>query len=264
MMNFTKLRLGIALGVLVPLVIWAGDLVVPHTFTAGGPIRADEMNANFEAVRAAVNTKADRVDAGTAARLKVVQFRSTDGTTLPSSGVPPFAYYDSQLSVYCSPELVGAKVRCLPRDVLSGPFAAMSGAVELGNTYLDSSCTQPVAWVRDRSTPVNLAAVDPKFIIMRGSSADGGMVFNRVGGSVGLASTLYESRNPFSDCIEDVDCLPGLGLHCNTTTSRCENPALDGGTVCLVAPAAPAGGWRYVVAGAPEPEASFAELSLTF
>ncbi len=46
--------LGIVLALLVPAAVWAGDLVLPHVFAGGQPIRASEFNANFEALRAAI------------------------------------------------------------------------------------------------------------------------------------------------------------------------------------------------------------------
>jgi hypothetical protein len=48
-----------ALVVLTPAVIYAANLTIPNTFNAGTSIQSAQMNANFQAVQTAVNTKQD-------------------------------------------------------------------------------------------------------------------------------------------------------------------------------------------------------------
>ncbi len=45
------------------LSVMAAELTIPHTFTAGTPAKASEVNANFNAVKSAVDDKETRVDA---------------------------------------------------------------------------------------------------------------------------------------------------------------------------------------------------------
>lgn len=57
-----KVRLAIAAAVLaVPLVAVAGPLTVPNAFTAGEVISASQMNANFDAVKTAVDDNDARI-----------------------------------------------------------------------------------------------------------------------------------------------------------------------------------------------------------
>lgn len=46
---------GLATTLLLPLVVWGADVMLPFTFSAGGRVRAAELNANFEALRTEVN-----------------------------------------------------------------------------------------------------------------------------------------------------------------------------------------------------------------
>jgi hypothetical protein len=264
-----RLRLGVLLGLLVPLVIWAGDLVLPHRFSSGDPIRASDMNDNFDAVAAAVNSKADRPDAG--ARLRLVQLRSAEGVPLPYVGSPMQAgvglpYYDAVLGVFCWPARLGSRVRCLPYGQAGGTFAALSGAVPIGNSWLDSTCSQRVVVVSEpveALTPADLGLgpVAPAFVITQ--LAGGGFAFNRVTAPQGVAASLYVSSDVSAlACFDDLDCPVAQGAFCNTAASSCR--MLDGGTFyCGTKPAVPAGGWKYVSVGAIEPEASFAELSVS-
>jgi len=47
----------------IPLVVAAGTVTVPNTFENGTPADADEVNANFDAVEAAVNDNDSRITA---------------------------------------------------------------------------------------------------------------------------------------------------------------------------------------------------------
>jgi len=51
---------------LIPLAAWAGNLALPHSFTNGDIADADEINANFNAVEAAVDDNDVRLDQLTA------------------------------------------------------------------------------------------------------------------------------------------------------------------------------------------------------
>jgi hypothetical protein len=44
-----------ALSVLVPTILWASGVTVPHTFASNTPARASEVNDNFAALASAVN-----------------------------------------------------------------------------------------------------------------------------------------------------------------------------------------------------------------
>lgn len=125
-MDNRKHRLALLLALMTPLLIWGADLVIPHTFSAGGAIRAEEMNSNFDAVRASFNAR------GSGSRLKVLNLKGPDGFVQPFSyqGIP--IAWDSQLQMSC---MVAAGY-CLPLAVLSG--------------FSDAACTVPVA--RDSSS----------------------------------------------------------------------------------------------------------------
>lgn len=131
MNRLVKQRLGIALGVLVPLIIWAGDLVLPHTFSAGGAIRADEMNANFAAVRAHASRA---FMSGT--RLKALGIKSADGTSVPIGPYAGAYFWDAQLQTLCAPSNSSPPFKCLP------PTARLV-------VYLDAACTQPAVRAAD-------------------------------------------------------------------------------------------------------------------
>lgn len=51
----------VPLALLLVSVVFAGSVAVPHTFTAGTPVVAADMNANFEAVRDAINDNDSRI-----------------------------------------------------------------------------------------------------------------------------------------------------------------------------------------------------------
>lgn len=133
-------RLALVFGVLTPLLIWAGDVVLQHVFSAGDPIRASEVNANFEALRVATNTKADKQSTVTSgSRLKRLGYRFADGTTEVatfSQGISGF--YDAQLDLHCFTMSTitdsAGKLRCLPIPV----WTLMASA------YSDATCTTPV------------------------------------------------------------------------------------------------------------------------
>lgn len=106
---------GILVSLLVPAVIFAGNAVLPFTFTSGSPIRASEMNANFEALRAAINLG----NSGT--RLKSPKWRSADGAQVPLTGFQT-GWWDAQLKFECTPffSVNGGRYggRCLPNLTL--------------------------------------------------------------------------------------------------------------------------------------------------
>lgn len=116
---------GILVSLLVPAVIFAGNAVLPFTFTSGSPIRASEMNANFESLRAAINLG----NSGT--RLKQLAWRFSDGARFNLTGLDAM-FWDSQMKVQCRPTSVTVRSgRCLPNDQLEW--------------FADPSCVQEAA-----------------------------------------------------------------------------------------------------------------------
>jgi len=77
-----------ALG-LVPVCAWSADLTIPNTFAAGTPAKASDVNANFSATAAAVNSLGSRIAALEAQQPSQLGFAHvvTVGTT---SGVGTF------------------------------------------------------------------------------------------------------------------------------------------------------------------------------
>lgn len=65
----------------------AGDLAVPHSFTAGTKALAEEMNANFTATQTAVNSKQDKLT-GACSAGQFVNSVNADGS-LNCSNAPP-------------------------------------------------------------------------------------------------------------------------------------------------------------------------------
>lgn len=96
---------GVVLALLVPLAVWAGNLVLPFTFHAGDVIRASEVNANFTAVKDSVDdldarlSSASGGSAHSGSRLKLLVLESDDGAAVPYSGSS--YYWDSQLQTMC-------------------------------------------------------------------------------------------------------------------------------------------------------------------
>ncbi len=149
--NWKKILLSLVGGLLVPASIYAANATLPHTFSAGTPIRAQEVNANFTALRDAVNTKADTGQTGASSgqRLKLVGFTSSDGLRLPSKyyTTTEDLLYDAILSMYCVPEHVptAANTReylCIP-DSYSDTRQANNGDEGYGSTgyyFADANC----------------------------------------------------------------------------------------------------------------------------
>lgn len=71
--------LAVGLCGLVSISAWAADLTVPNTFTANTPALAVEVNQNFSATAAAVNSKQDRVT-GTCPAGQAIQTVNANGT----------------------------------------------------------------------------------------------------------------------------------------------------------------------------------------
>ena len=121
-----NLWLGVGLSLLVPVLVLAGDVALPNTFTPGTAIKAAEVNDNFVALQAGVNAKLDATSAtfvGTS-RLSSYAYVS-DGLRLPAG------IYDNVLGAYCSPQLAtDGTLRCLPRGVSATGY------------YSDPSCTE--------------------------------------------------------------------------------------------------------------------------
>lgn len=148
-------RLSLLLALSTPLLIWAADVTLPHVFQAGGPIVADEVNANFATLRDAVNSKADKssvVTSGT--RLKRLGYRMADGTTedatvtLFSGGGPSHVYFDTVDNRHCftlSGLLDNAgKSRCFP-------FAGF----RVVQPYTDPQCTSRITLITAATFPTS-------------------------------------------------------------------------------------------------------------
>lgn len=116
------------LGLLIPVVIWAANAVLPFTFSSGGAIRASEINANFSALRDAVNA------GSSGSRLKFFALRGADGSVFESPlGLGTFTFaWDSQLQISCTPR------RC-------GPDFACCAPITQAGLFSDSTCTQRVS-----------------------------------------------------------------------------------------------------------------------
>lgn len=65
-----KIALGVALSLLPAAVVYASDVVLPFTFTAGTPIKSADVNANFAALRDSTNSRLQ----SKAGRLAYVEF----------------------------------------------------------------------------------------------------------------------------------------------------------------------------------------------
>jgi hypothetical protein len=161
MKQSTKTRLwSIGLGVLVPVVVLASNLTLPYSFTPGTPIHASEVNANFAAVQAAVNSKLD-ADAGvfrSGSRLVSFGFASTDGLRYPVS-----SFFDTVLGAYCGPGIAtDSTLRCLPAATYA--FSFFSDAT--CTTWLNVPTTNPSAsypsptWRVPTATYVSTAPTD--------------------------------------------------------------------------------------------------------
>lgn len=181
---------GVLVGLLVPAVIFAGNAVLPFTFTSGSPIRASEMNANFEALRAAINLG----NSGT--RLKYLTWRSPDGARLPVGGA--YGFWDSQLRVECRPRFYGAAGltggRCLPIGQLD--FFADPNCVQRA-TFPDG----PIAFVLNETQDAGLSH---DF-----AAADDGGVYRL--GPVQSGQIYRQNRQGLPDGGFSISCVPEFG-----------------------------------------------------
>lgn len=140
------------LAIAVPAVIYAADLTLPHVFTVGTPILASEVNANFEAVRLAVNSN------GSGTRLKVLALKGNDGFSQLITGLGLFfpIVWDSQLHISC--------------NVLFGYCGPLRS---LQNIYSDAACTAPVFRTQSTQSPMLTVAVLASYF-----GSDAGTAFN--------------------------------------------------------------------------------------
>lgn len=118
--TFRNLSVSVAMGVLVPLGVLAANLTIPTVFTPGTAIKASEMNANFAAVQAAVNSKADATSASAGPR--IVDANATTVGPLFSVGTTygSFGYSDATGNLW----------------TLDMETGALNPMQDLGNTWL--------------------------------------------------------------------------------------------------------------------------------
>lgn len=186
---------GVLFAVLLPLVVWAGNLVLPFSFQSGTPIRASEMNANFDSVKQAIDGLEGRVSSSgggvvrSGIRLKLLTTESADGMSMPLtvSGVP--VYWDSQLETICyvqwSPY---SDTYCTP---MSWAYSAFS----------DPACQNLVAAVTDTADfapeSYGLDGGFRKYALINQGSTDGGAPYAEIGAASGAPLQLYQSNRQF-------------------------------------------------------------------
>lgn len=147
-MSWKKLR-GIVMLLAVPAVVWAGNLVLPFTFSPGTPIRASEMNANFTALKGAVDDLDSRLSAAgvgvykSGSRLKLMAIESNDGFAGPSASLTIISgtgelFWDDELKTAClrldSSAYSSFRGRCVPPRLFG-----------TGSAFTDSACQSRVA-----------------------------------------------------------------------------------------------------------------------
>jgi hypothetical protein len=120
----------------VPSIIYAGNLTLPHLFSAGTPILASDMNENFDAVKQAI---ARTSSSGT--RLHAIGMKSSDGLSIPFGFAGEGTIWDSTELTACSlAQVVNAQsqveYRCLPATSGAGNNGAVAAV------FLDAACTQ--------------------------------------------------------------------------------------------------------------------------
>jgi hypothetical protein len=71
---------------LAPSMSWSADLTIPNTFVPGNPAVANEVNQNFSATAAAVNSKQDRVT-GACPAGQAVRSINQNGTVVCETGL---------------------------------------------------------------------------------------------------------------------------------------------------------------------------------
>ena len=71
---------------LAPSISWSADLTIPNTFVPGNPAVANEVNQNFSATAAAVNSKQDRVT-GACPPGQAVRSVNQNGTVVCETGL---------------------------------------------------------------------------------------------------------------------------------------------------------------------------------
>lgn len=176
---------GIILAILLPVVVWAGNLILPFTFQSGTPIRASEMNANFAAVKQAVDELDARVSgSGTGllrsgTRLKQITLEGADGVS--ATGVFSFPiFWDSQLHTACL--VAGFRyTHCLP-------------APGAGVAFSDPACSNQVGYVYDTGQNFERVAPDGGYRwYAQTLEADAGITYLELGDAAPNLVPLFNS-----------------------------------------------------------------------
>ena len=89
---------GLGLVVLLPALVVAGDVDIPHTFTSGDPVSAVLMNANFSALETAIDDNDARLDDAPATYVDVAGDAMTGTLSVPLLQLPTGGFSDGQVN----------------------------------------------------------------------------------------------------------------------------------------------------------------------
>jgi type VI protein secretion system component Hcp len=221
--------------VFVPGIV-TGALSLPFTFSAGSPIRASEVNANFEALRAQVDALSGApvrpavgtlTIAGVASQVPIRKFTQSVTVSFSAgvpSGVPTVSDVEVVLDVGDSAPQIGQALSAgktlATADVTLGSFA-----LHLKNVVLDHATVGPAQADHAQET-LSLAYASVDWSWQVGTAAKRVVSYNRqtnVGGSHGVTSFKYgyfaagvdadAAYIPISGYSHDISCLSGPCTH---------------------------------------------------